>query len=59
MDREINDPLKSSNIEFKFLAYKAPMAKNLQDWPKKFYFQMRFFTFQPIMTDYLQIHFGH
>lgn len=59
LDLERNDPLRASQIQFKFLAYKTPLSANINDWPKKFYFQLRFFTFQPVMTDYLQVHYGH
>lgn len=53
LDLEINDPLRASQIQFKFLAYKTPLSSNISEWPKKFYFQLRFFTFQPVMTEYL------
>jgi len=54
---EHSDPLQASQIQIKFISYKTPNG-GLVRVPQKFYFQMRFFTFQPIMTDYMGLQYG-
>ena len=57
MEIEENDNLGASQIQVKFISYKTPMG-TVKQLPQKFYFQMRFFTFQPIMTSYMGIQAG-
>jgi len=40
------------------VAYKSP-AGGLATIPEKFYMQLRFFTFQPVNTEYMEIQYNN
>lgn len=54
---EREDKLQASKISLSFVAFKTPRS-NIWNVPSRFYCVLRFFTFQPIMTDYMSINAG-
>ena len=54
MEHEKNDSLKANKIHVKFVSFKTPLS-GLASCPKKFYFKVRFFTFQTVRTDYVAL----
>ena len=51
---ENDDHLKASTITFKFICFKAPWG-DVDNVPKKFFFNFKFFTFPPVKTAAVQI----
>lgn len=45
---EAEDPLKASTISVNIVCFKTSLTANVADIPKRFYIQMRFFTFPEI-----------
>ena len=46
--------MKASRITFKFICFKTPW-NGLENVPKRFYLQLKFFTFQTVYTDMLKM----
>ena len=51
MEVEHNDPLRASQITFKFVVLKTSMHAKAEILPKRVYFQLRFFNFPEVHTD--------
>lgn len=51
---ERRDPLTASTFEFKFVSYRPSNTPQLAK-SRKFYFQMRFFIFEPIRTEDVEV----
>ena len=55
MKLEAEDNLKASTITFNFICLKASNTPVSHETPRRFYLQIRFFTFPEIQTDVVQL----
>jgi hypothetical protein len=55
LTKEMKDPLIASTFEFKIVSYKPANTPSYTQ-QKNFFFQMRFFTFEPIRTEQVELY---
>jgi len=55
MELERQDPLKASTISFNIVQFQTSRTAPIEDAPKRFFIQIRFFTFPEVQTDTISV----
>jgi hypothetical protein len=55
LKKEKEDPLSASTISVNIVSFKTSLTAPIEQTPKRFYIQMKFFTFPEIQTDTISL----
>ena len=55
MELERQDPLKASTISFNIVQFQTSRTAPIEDAPRRFFIQIRFFTFPEVQTDTISV----